>query len=455
MSDDVMTIYPGIYRMNQRRQAAPRLGEGMHQDPAKISKYFLAILGASVLAATGIAVWLGEPDFIWVAIVSVVGILIGAALMALVWAGVFTPVLLLLSRLSGRGKAAESPLQIGYNSINGTKSQRGPGSMNTIAKRPLQLPKITFDRALERTDQLLNQASQDAKDNVADIIGLPPSSIKSFQFPGEGDKIEIIFSKETLEKLKSGEYHLPIDKEMGLPRVDVRDKKERIKELGKVIIKKGSKAKAALRLVVSAAHIVSQVDVAAKLEKIEKKIDSIARFIHADRLGELRGAYNYFQTWLHSDSPNRKEELRRLAANFRVLSDRFFQTATTELANIKDPSDIGVIQAIFSLQSTAETKLKDQISQILTDLRCSNFSSALQTICFYELEETEAMLRTKETHSLQWSEIRNQLSEKTGYLNLDLQKSVDEWTRVNEQAPALKRKPFGEPEILIASQKGN
>jgi hypothetical protein len=161
-----------------------------------------------------------------------------------------------------------------------------------------------FDAAFADVGKLADAFRHRARNRILEALGLGEAAAESLQILTSGKEIEIVFSQQTAEKLRNGKLALPIDKRTGLYRVDARDSHYRIQELGKVRTTAPA-IRSAINTITSTAHLISAIDIQAQLQEINQKLERLFTFTRADRLGELRGAYNELVRLLHSSSPMR------------------------------------------------------------------------------------------------------------------------------------------------------
>ncbi len=299
---------------------------------------------------------------------------------------------------------------------------------------PMSLGEVSFDEAINGAEGLPAAVRESGKAKLAAALGLSKDAVSAVESAKGARKLEVVFTPETVKKLKSGEYHLPIDKKMGLQRVDARDAQGRIRELGKT--RHVGKAKVALNLVVSAAHIISAADMKAQLDEIDRKLDQILTFIHADRLGELRGVFNGLRKTLGApQTPERDRELRAWSRELDKLEGRFYETAKAKLEAIEDPSKISAWKALTTLQSTAKERLEQDLAAVLLDLKAMAFSSFLQQVVLADIGEPERMAEQRQAQLDNKDGIAGILKERLGYLSFDLRDAAAEKLDLLELAP--------------------
>ena len=187
-------------------------------------------------------------------------------------------------------------------------ASNGPGEDSLLPKKAksLDLKDVTFEQAFGGHENYVGALRKAGEQQVAHLLGLGQQGAKAAKVIHDGSRLTVVFSKETTKKLRAGQLHLPVDKKTGLLRIDARDSKERIREMGK--LKRASGAARALTLVVGAAHVISAADMQAQLESIDRKLDQLMSFIRADRLGELRAAYEGIRKALARTDPVRRNE---------------------------------------------------------------------------------------------------------------------------------------------------
>lgn len=294
-----------------------------------------------------------------------------------------------------------------------------------------------FDAAFADVGKLTDAFRHRAQNRILETLGLGEAATESLQILTSGKEIEIVFSQQIAEKLRNGELALPIDKRTGLYRVDARDSRYRIQELGKVRTTTPV-LRSAINTITSAAHLVSAIDVQAQLQEINQKIDRLLTFSYADRLGRLRGAYNELIQLLHSSSPMRNEELRRLNSRLNDLGGRFFQTASTTLGQIRDPDETRYWEALTTSQTTAEKHLKEALQNTRGDLRAAEFCWFLQALILSELNQAEELVTHQRIVRQQLERIGPPLIERIGYWNYEVRDMVDE--RLKRQIAGLRER---------------
>lgn len=303
-----------------------------------------------------------------------------------------------------------------------------------------------FDAAFADVSKLANEMRHRVRSRFVEALGLSEAATASVQILTSGKEIEIVFSQQIAEKLRTGELALPIDRKTSLSRVDARDARYRIQELGKV--RSATPAmRAAINTLTSAAHLLSAIDVQAQLQEINQKIDHLVTFIRGDRLGEVRGAYNEFIRLLHSASRVRDEELRTLNSTLDRLSGRFFQTAYATLGQIRDPSKIGYWEALTTSQATVEKNLKETLQHVQTDLRAAEFCWFLQAVVFSELNQPEELLTHQRIVRHQLERFRPLLIERLGYWDFAVRDAVDE--RMKRQIDRLRERAVDDVVLVL------
>jgi hypothetical protein len=230
------------------------------------------------------------------------------------------------------------------------------------------------------------------------------------------DAVRLVFSKETVGRLTSGELKIPIDKATGLSRAEARDSAGRIREGAR--FESMGRGRRLLRGVVAAAHVVSALDIQAQLERLDAKLDRLIGFQQADRVGELRGVYLSLQKGLTEPDPvTRRAHLLGVSARLDDLQSRFLQTARAELNSIRNPNDISWFQAIFTLQSIAESDLRAGVGRALGDFRLHHLCSVLGSVVHAELDEPEALATHTRALAAGIESAATLFAEKLGYFD--------------------------------------
>jgi hypothetical protein len=309
-----------------------------------------------------------------------------------------------------------------------------------------RLSNIPFDEAFGASASFADAVREGATRKVCSALGLGQQAKKSFGLRAQGERFEIVFSKQTERLLRSGELHLPLDRSSGLLRIDARDGRSRIRELGKV--RKGvGAARAAVNALTAAAHMVSAIDTQLQLQQIDRKLDQILSFMHADRLGELRGLYNATAKALEiQEGQRRRHELVALAHSLDVLAGRFYETAKAKLGSIANPAEIGVWEALTTLQSSARGELEEALRTAIADFRAAEFAWLLGGLVRAELEVIDDLPAHRRMVASEIETIRPLLLERTGFLNGDLRLRIRE--KIDLHSNRLRRQPGGEVAIL-------
>jgi len=295
---------------------------------------------------------------------------------------------------------------------------RKNGQLALLAEAALRLETVPFEDAIGCNTAFANAIEQAGHARLERALGLGARITTSAQVLDSGRKLKVVFSGDTLKKLRKGEYHLPIDEKTKLVRIDARDAKGKIRELGKVKNHIG-KARLAVNVVVSAAHLISAADVMAQLKIIDRKLDRLWNYQRALQLGKLRGAYEQLrQAIRRSDARVRHGELVECASKLLELECQFLETTRVNLENVRDPSDISVRKAIFSLQSTALETLQRELSIAYSDWRAKEFASTLRELIYTEIGDGERLAGLYQQRRDEIGQIRELMVEKIGYLDL-------------------------------------
>jgi hypothetical protein len=283
---------------------------------------------------------------------------------------------------------------------------------------------IPFEDIFNDPRGFLERLGREARTHLLQALGLSRRAGSTVAVLDAGKRIEIVFSEKTAELIRTGKLSLPIDRTTRLLRVDARDTQHRIRELGKVR-QTASAPRVALNACVAAAHLISAVDLHAQLQEVNEKVGDLLTFVYADRLGELRGLYDHLRKLVHQTaSPKRSRQLADLEAELDRLAGRFQQTALAKLRGIKDPSDIGVIDALFTSQGRAESRLREDLSQALGDLRALEFTWMLLAIVLAELRSADAWQRQQLIVAEHIRALESLLVERASYLDFELRDKV-------------------------------
>jgi hypothetical protein len=300
------------------------------------------------------------------------------------------------------------------------KSTTQQGLVDYSAK--LDLSDISFDEAFNGFC-LQKLVCEIAKSRVSEGLDLSQSAIRNLRF--ENGRIEIVYSKETLKKIRSGDYILPIDKKTNLVRIDARDAKGRIREHGK--LRTVNQTNKLVNCITSAAFLICAAETEERLRRLQESLDHLIKHIEAERTGELRGIYNGLRKTLDSPaSDSRRKELLHWSRELDKMEGRFFETCRLKLDEIEDPEDIGVLKSIFSLQSTAETELKSKLSGVYEDFRSLMFASSLHEIVLAEVCEKQRLNQMYKIRSDHLSRIKSLYCEKLSYLSLEISEELDQ-----------------------------
>ena len=309
--------------------------------------------------------------------------------------------------------------------------------LSPVSVASLDLQSVSFDQAFAGQESYVGALRSAGEGQVAKLLGLGQQGAKAAKIIHEGSRLRVVFSKETTKKLRSGALRLPVDKKTGLLRIDARDAKGRIREMGK--LRKAGGAGMALNLVVGAAHVISAADMQARLESIDRKLDQLMSFVRADRLGELRAAYGGIRKALCRRDPGRRDkEIDIWSTELQKLQGRFFQTAQDRLDKIRDPSDIGIWESLTTRQSTAEAELRQALAEVFTDYKAMNFCSLLLELSAAQTSDIEGIPAIRSERRQQLEQVRGQLIEKTAYLDFDLR---DAMTQILEFLQAVSVPP--------------
>jgi hypothetical protein len=320
--------------------------------------------------------------------------------------------------------------------------------VDSAADRP-RFSEIPFDDAFEDIGLAAESLRSEATRSLTRALGLSQKSANAARIAKSSSGVDIFFSKETVAELRDGVLHLPIDRRTGLLRIDARDGASRVRELGKVRPRRWK----AVTSIVAAAQLISAIDTQLQLQDLNRKIDKLSRFVHADRLGELRGLYNALCRALHIRHPYRRhEELRRITLQIDQLAGRFFQTAIEKVQGISDPSQIGVLDALFSLQSTAEAELTAEIESAFADLRGAEFAWFLQALVLTELDDVGQLRAHARRMKAEIVVLGPLLVDRAGYLDFGLRDQLSD--RLERERAALR--VSAAPEIrVLAAQEGD
>jgi hypothetical protein len=303
------------------------------------------------------------------------------------------------------------------------EGEQGSSSLLALgAQHPIV--RTAFDEALAAPSSITLLSRVTAEHAAARLVDAALSGAKVMKLVQSPDGVRLVFSKETTAKLNVGDWHIPVDRTSGLPRAEARDAMQRIREPAK-FVPAASHIGAVARGIVAAAHVISSMDTMVQLANISHQLASLLDFVDADRRGHVRGVYLTLQRALaDTDQDRQQRTLEMCAAQLESLQARFAETARARLSTIKDPLQITSLKAIFSLQSTAERKLTEELGAVFGDLRLMEFCALLTTEVHKELGNDEGLYVQSRAFRDVYKPILAALEVKARYLSLPLSSEV-------------------------------
>jgi hypothetical protein len=343
-----------------------------------------------------------------------------------------------LSLLTIRGRIRRGPRPIAYHRRQSMEEALPERETALVLRSSHPIVSVPFEEAVSSPRVLLEGLRQAGKGALESLLAgaeLAGEAGKAISMVTSNRGVRLVFSKDTVEKLKAGEWTIPTDGATKLRRAEVRDRGGRIREGAKIQPASG-RMEAVVRGVVAIAHVVSAVDTQVQLERISEKLDRLSGFLHAERLGELRGIYGSLQKALvDPDESRRARALEDCSRKLDELQGRFLESARAKLNAVRNPAQIGPLTAIFTSQSTAEQTLRREIGDALADLRLCEVSNHLNTMVHLELAQEAALPVHQRALVAGLMGIRDLLVQKAAFLDGDLADALA--TSVEKSALAL------------------
>ncbi len=251
-----------------------------------------------------------------------------------------------------------------------------------LIKRKHPLVEYSFDELYENPLFLEKNMEEYYKNEIALTLSVSPQIIRT-AFNSTSKTFKVIFYHETQINLNKKVLRL-----LGTDRAIAVNKKGQIVEHAR--IKPSSNMVGNLiNIATTTAYILSAADTQIKLTEIANKIDKIMSFLESDRIGELRGLYNNLRIELSREKSD-ATQLKFISNELRILSSRFFETAKVKIGYIKDPTQKGIVEKIFTTSNKIDIELKDAIKSVYDDLKAMEFCHILDTFINHELKDNVA-----------------------------------------------------------------